>query len=222
MSDQPTSSLPVLIDIGNTAIKALIDNQVCYLDAEQLPNIGWAVVANVRTERLAELPENWQQVAVCKSFAGFEVAYQEPSQLGVDRWLSMLAVRERLCGDEVAIVVDVGTAIKIEVFSHGYQLGGYILPGFSHAHAALFGAADRLHGAEFDQSLEPAIATQTSIGRAMPAAVVALLEKLIGQYDARVVVISGGDAQAILPFIEQAEYQSNLVLEGLAYWWMKK
>ncbi|WP_114418062.1 type III pantothenate kinase [Marinospirillum perlucidum] len=60
-------------------------------------------------------------------FSGVRNAYQEPSKLGVDRWLGLLA------GFHVAggcCVVDCGSAITIDfVLPSGEHLGGFIAPG---------------------------------------------------------------------------------------------
>lgn len=40
-------------------------------------------------------------------------AYRDPTKLGIDRWLAVLAAK--YLGSEVAIVVDAGTAITIDV-----------------------------------------------------------------------------------------------------------
>jgi pantothenate kinase type III len=55
-------------------------------------------------------------------------SYEEPSRMGVDRWLAMLAGRERkksrLC------VIDSGSALTIDIVSaDGRHEGGYIIPG---------------------------------------------------------------------------------------------
>ncbi|MCZ7599940.1 MAG: type III pantothenate kinase [Gammaproteobacteria bacterium] len=59
---------------------------------------------------------------------GLENRYANPAQLGVDRWLALIAAR-RLGGGPV-VVVDCGTAITVDlVDGAGVFHGGMILPG---------------------------------------------------------------------------------------------
>ncbi len=54
-------------------------------------------------------------------------SYTDPSRMGVDRWLAMLAAREKFPGR--ICVVDVGSALTIDVVAaDGLHEGGYILP----------------------------------------------------------------------------------------------
>jgi type III pantothenate kinase len=60
-------------------------------------------------------------------FSGVRNAYSEPSTLGVDRWLGILAGFHATGG---CCVVDCGSAITIDfVLDSGQHLGGFIAPG---------------------------------------------------------------------------------------------
>lgn len=212
------NNMPILVDVGNTSIKARFATGDRWLDETELAQIPFALAANVRSQRII-LPPSWQQVVVSDHYQGFQLAYRDASKLGVDRWLAMLALRERLIGDGAAILIDAGTATKIEVFNRHSQMGGYILPGFDMALAALFLHADRLHEATVDDQLVPGTDTESTLGRAMPAAVVALIEKLVAQYRPQLVALSGGQKSYLLPHLPSAQCYDNLVLDGLALWW---
>lgn len=56
---------------------------------------------------------------------GVNNAYTEPGQLGVDRWLNVLAV----AGGEPSCVVSCGTALVIDAVAGVQHLGGFIVPG---------------------------------------------------------------------------------------------
>ncbi|WP_052692230.1 type III pantothenate kinase [Teredinibacter purpureus] len=59
---------------------------------------------------------------------GVRVGYSDPSLLGVDRWLAMLAAYRGSA--EGVVVIDAGTAITVDyVDSCGDHLGGLIVPG---------------------------------------------------------------------------------------------
>jgi type III pantothenate kinase len=54
--------------------------------------------------------------------------YRQPEQLGVDRWLGLLAARG--ISKQPLLVVDCGTATTLDAMDHeGRHLGGMILPG---------------------------------------------------------------------------------------------
>lgn len=60
---------------------------------------------------------------------GLKSAYANPAQMGVDRWLAMMAGWAR-CRQGFA-VVDAGSALTIDfVVDDGRHVGGYILPGW--------------------------------------------------------------------------------------------
>lgn len=62
-------------------------------------------------------------------WGGLESAYATPSQMGVDRWLAMVAGWERVHGGFA--VIDAGSALTIDfVAGQGRHMGGYILPGW--------------------------------------------------------------------------------------------
>ena len=64
-----------------------------------------------------------------KIFDGFETQYENPSKLGVDRWLGAYAAWSSL--KDSVVVVDIGTAITIDfVDEGGCHFGGFISPGF--------------------------------------------------------------------------------------------
>lgn len=57
-------------------------------------------------------------------------AYQDYTQLGVDRWLTLLAAYAQSQTD--VIIIDAGSAITIDLLSRKHShLGGAILPGFN-------------------------------------------------------------------------------------------
>jgi type III pantothenate kinase len=63
------------------------------------------------------------------SACGIQCAYQNPSKLGVDRWLAMLALSNKVSCDCCAII-DIGSAITLDIIGHnGKHLGGHIIPG---------------------------------------------------------------------------------------------
>lgn len=220
VSDLSKEQMP-LLDIGNTSIKLRDAEGDRVIDVAQLQALPFAVVSNVRSARI-QLPNHWCQAKVAQEFDGFKVAYAEPEKLGVDRWLTMLAVHDSVAPGEIGMVVDCGTAIKIELFTSQRQLGGFILPGLNAALNGLFGGADQLHRSLDDGLVDPGIQTELTIGRAMPAAVLALIEKMRSEYKVRSLFLTGGDSMRFADYLPSAQCSDNLVLDGLAHWWARQ
>ena len=77
-----------------------------------------------------------QVAATSHESAGVRCASPDPSRLGVDRWMAVLAA-SRLRPKPV-LVVDAGTALTIDaVDSDGHHAGGFIIPGIDMMQLAL-------------------------------------------------------------------------------------
>ena len=87
-----------------------------------------AVQALRRALRAAHLPAA-EIVVSRRAQSGVTSAYHWPEQLGVDRWLGLLAARA-LYPSEAVCVVSVGTALTVDLLdSQGQHRGGVIAPG---------------------------------------------------------------------------------------------
>ncbi len=74
---------------------------------------------------------------------GFEIDVEQPSSLGADRALNILAAHEKYGGD--LVVVDFGTATKFEAVDfNGTYKGGIIAPGINLSLDALVGKTAKL------------------------------------------------------------------------------
>lgn len=155
-------------------------------------------------------------------------AYRDHRALGVDRWLAILAVAARY--PAAACIVDAGTAVTIDlVAADGEHLGGYIVPGSGLMRRALTadtGNLGRLTAGEAgdrERSIAPGRGTSEAIGNGSLAAICALIERcadrLAEDNSDYIVVITGGDAERIIPHLTvDLEHRPRLVLEGLAVW----
>jgi type III pantothenate kinase len=148
--------------------------------------------------------------------AGVLNAYvHNPERLGVDRWLALIAVRER---QQNVCVVDCGTAVTIDVLQKdGQHLGGYILPGLTMMADVLLQQTKRVR---FDAaSVEAGVSLGTSTGEAVQhgalAAVIALIERLVAQYGVHL-VLTGGDAPQVAAGLSiPYGHEPELLLHGL-------
>jgi type III pantothenate kinase len=153
--------------------------------------------------------------------------YHDFRQLGVDRWLAIIAAVDQIAGS--VCIVDAGTAITIDaVAAGGAHLGGYIIPGLDLMRLSLdeeTGDLRRLAGEKFQELPAglPALghSTAEAIGGGTLAAVCGLIDRCVGallcERDAvPALVVTGGNAERLLRHLDMtAHHRPQLVLEGL-------
>ena len=244
----------LLIDIGNTRIKwaALVDGVLNATDEVlHRSDPGAAVVeflekitrkpdqvlaANVAGEVMGEsikaaVRARWElpvDFAVTQTAAGQVTnGYEDCRQMGVDRWLAILAAYDRF--HRAVCVVDAGTAVTIDqVDVDGTHLGGIIVPGLDLMWKALLretGDIERLAdigpGVASMERLIAGRSTAAGIHGGSLSAVCGLIEfcakHMSREYGDSVLVVTGGDAQRIIPHLRtNLDHRPSLVLEGLA------
>lgn len=143
--------------------------------------------------------------------------YQEPTSLGVDRWLAVVAAYHQ---DRCAtLVVDVGSALTIDLIGpDGQHQGGYILPGMRLMRQSLWRGTDQVKVDAMDVTsvLVPGMHTADAVNKGCLLAAVAAVEKLASEYPATLVV-TGGDALALIDALSlKAKHSPDLVFEGLS------
>jgi type III pantothenate kinase len=151
--------------------------------------------------------------------------YQVPSQLGADRWASLVAARRRaVAANEAAprpcIVVNTGTAVTIDALdSDGAFRGGLILPGVRLMLRALADntAALRTAPGEFrDFPTTTADAIYSGAVQAISGAIGQMRERLRGGGGEITCYLAGGALQDVAPRVAApVEVVDNLVLEGV-------
>lgn len=155
------------------------------------------------------------------------VALERPDMVGIDRLLDALAadrLRRRECA---AIVVDVGSAITVDLVSEeGVFLGGSILPGIGMSARALHAFTDLLPLVEMSELEDPPPALGTSTVAAMRSglfwgavgAIRQLIAELSGGRPERCdVFLTGGAGPAVAALLgPSARYVPHLTLAGIA------
>jgi type III pantothenate kinase len=157
------------------------------------------------------------------------IRLDEPTQVGVDRLLAAMAVNRLRAADRAAIVVDLGTAITVDlVAADGAFEGGAILPGVGMASRALADQTDALPHI----ALERAQNRPSSIGKSTKAAIeaglywgaVGAIKELVSRISAKLsadpdVFITGGAAPIVVDAISEQtciRFVPHLVLSGIA------
>lgn len=153
---------------------------------------------------------------------GMSVRTDNPREVGADRIADAIAARELYPGEAV-VVVDFGTAIKVEaVTSEGEFIGGAIAPGVDTSATALFSSTAQLRRVEL-------VAPPATIGKSTVAAlqsgiiygtaalVDGLVNRVIEELGGRArVVATGGLAPVVLEHCKTIDsFEPTLTLQGL-------
>jgi type III pantothenate kinase len=235
------NGIVLAIDAGNTRIKWGAHDGAHWLrqawvdtgHAEELkpalaglPPLKAIVVSNVAGGALREvilraLPPTpaprW--IRSERAQCGIRNSYDDPAQLGCDRWAALIGARQVYGGP--AVVVDAGTALTADALTgDGVFVGGIIVPGAELMRKAL---------AEHTAALKPqpgkfSFFPDTTGDAIMSGAINALagaieriarfLEEAGQPHPA--CVLSGGGAALIEPYLNlEVKVVDNLVLEGL-------
>lgn len=234
----------LLVDIGNTRLKwgmaaagrivpgaPLVNSEISLSRLAELwqdfPPPRRIALSCVSAEQTAELVcaaalNLWpgtKIVRVNSQSDGFGVdnAYLQPEKLGVDRWLSLIAVchHYRL----PACVVDCGTAITVDLIDDkGRHQGGMICPGLRLMKKAL---ADHTAALKLDDSrysLGPANYTEAAVYSGILTAAIGLIEHVFAaQSGNSLLILTGGDAELVAEhLVDQVVVDPDLILRGLA------
>lgn len=157
--------------------------------------------------------------------AGVRCAYRDPTRLGVDRWMAVLA-GSRL-PQLPALVVDAGTALTIDaVDAEGNHAGGYIIPGIGLMQSALTSrtanirvdapeAIEEVFGASTSEAVRNGALVAAS-GAVMRSA--AQLADMVGVDVGEIqFAFTGGDGELLAKAVNrECDFHANFVLEGLA------
>ncbi|MCC7547230.1 MAG: type III pantothenate kinase [Burkholderiales bacterium] len=163
------------------------------------------------------MPVEW--IASRAEQCGVRSRYEDPVQLGSDRWAALIGTHARRLGD--AVVVDCGTAVTVDALAgDGEFLGGLILPGIAlMQHALARGTAELpLGGGVFEPfPRNSANAIYSGAVQAICGAIERMRTLLLARgADHASVVLCGGDAQVVAPLLTPAPlFAPALVLEGL-------
>ena len=229
------------LDCGNTRLKWGLYARARWLghgalplaDIGQLPHTLAAlprplrvIACNVAGERAGRaiedvaaalaLPLVW--AASRAQQCGVKNSYENPGQLGADRWAALVGARAQRLG--ACLVVNAGTATTIDVLDGaGVFQGGLILPGIDLMRAALAGNTAQLPLATGEFKTVPRNTEDAIVSGCLQAtagAIERMFAQLADQPDA-VCLLSGGAAENLAPLLGIPFLGSdNLVLQGLA------
>ncbi|HSR63162.1 MAG TPA: type III pantothenate kinase [Gammaproteobacteria bacterium] len=216
---------------NEAALQVLLDKHWRHMTApEQI------LVSNVGGPGVADEFTGWTQArwnrtprfaAVRRSACGVSNAYRDHTQLGIDRWLAILAAWQKY--REPVCIIDCGTALTVDaVDKNGRHQGGLIIPGLALMQESLSVRAPGIRPEVGTAALSDlADNTADAVDSGCLTAVVAAIERIIGMLHEQsgpgfICLITGGDADYLLPHLTSAaceagfRHEPHIVLEGLA------
>ena len=229
-----------LFDLGNTRLKAArldaqggLQEQVAIAHGEgdawlqQLPHGEEACIASVASaairtalfDALASRFTRLHRVHTERRLGPLQIAYPQPANLGVDRFLTLLAI----AGQQPALVVGVGTAITVDLIdADGLHRGGRIAPSPALMRQSLHARAVQLPptGGEYAEFADD---TDHALVSGCEGAALALIERSLQQAQALLgrmpgLVLHGGGASSLRERLPAHAWQPDAVLRGLARW----
>lgn len=201
-----------LVDIGNSRTKYCINSHGRRSVIESFANellsnefldsnfslVDKLIIACVSHNGLTDKIKSWcnkhkkdyQQVVSEKSKNGVTSAYHSPMQLGVDRWLTLIAGNS-LYPRKNILVVDAGTATTIDILtSNGEHQGGWILAGIDTLFRCVLDNTSQVQANTGKQaSLTFGFNSSENVNNAIWAATVGAINLAVEQSDRQGVVI---------------------------------
>lgn len=196
------------------------------IDRVVATNVAGAAVAAALSSFAAGCSAELINVRPVKSAYGVHCAYAEPSRLGADRWVGVVAAHRLIEG--AAAVIDAGTTVTLDVVdAAGEHLGGLIMPGPGLTAATLGAEIDGIgptEPAEQHASGAGLLGTSTNdaVANGAMLSLAAGIDRAIAEVTRELqtsltVILTGGLARTLEPWLDSAvSYRPHFVLEGLA------
>lgn len=233
------TSRRLLIDAGNTSLKWAVVEAGLWRDQGRDRYVDWSglkaqmkagsecfvasVADPVRERQLAALLDQagmrstW--LTAEPGFGEITNTYQNPGQLGVDRWMGLIGARHRTRAP--VLVVSVGTAMTVDaLLADGTFPGGVIVPGPALMRRSLEQGTARVNGSGGTRRTFPQN-TADGVESGIIAALCGAIEHQYGRLAERArlapqCLLTGGDAELLLPHLPfRADVVPMLVLEGM-------
>ena len=232
------------LDIGNTRLKYWITEHdqiieqaaelhlqspadlllglIQHFKALGLHQVGLSSVQDkINNERILSILESLHIpvffAQVQAKYAGLICGYDEPSQLGIDRWLQVLAVATQ--AHENYCVISCGTALTIDLAQGQQHLGGFILPNLYLQRDALIQNTKgiKIPDAAFSE-LNPGRNTIDAVHHGILLGLLSTIEKVLRDFPAQL-VLTGGDAPLFAQHLGQYQprIEPDLLLKGLQH-----
>jgi type III pantothenate kinase len=217
----------LFVDIGHSAVKWRTFNSevskkcIENFSANNLPNSECIWLSAVAHPNMVDSIQtefaNVELVLPSKKYGNLTIAYETPSNLGVDRFLAMVGAIEHFPRTNL-LVVDLGSALTIDIINDdGIHQGGLIMPGLKALRTsfAKFSTDNMSRGLTGLQSN-----TKDAWLNGTEAMLISTIKEQIrnfqSQYPNGAALLTGGGISKLSNELPQSlNYFENLVLDGL-------
>ena len=213
----------LFIDVGNTTVKWLFDGDYQSVSASKfnltlLPESKQVFVSCVGDKSLLNGIKNVTFVESKDVFGTFKSSYENADELGIDRFLAMIATINQY-PDQTRLIIDAGSALTFDlVLADGTHQGGLIMPGLGKLRRSFdqfCTESQQLHNHKLANNTSDAWACGT--GQMFTSVINAQIVHYLDEFGDLVVVLCGGDSKLLALRLSHAvRLQPNLVLEGLS------
>jgi pantothenate kinase type III len=230
-----TLSLPILHKTGLFDLQTL----ATWCEKELSADTHWLIgsvhrgAAELLATTLAawakHLDIDWSVFQLTNKDVPIPIRVDEPDRVGIDRLLAAVAANRLRAPDRAAIVVDLGTAITVDlVEADGAFAGGAILPGIGMAGRALADQTDALPHVVLEHSATPPSplgkTTKGCIEAGLYWGAVGAVGELVAQLTKQLpaqpeIFITGGAGRTMADSMKgesRVHYVPHLVLSGIA------
>lgn len=232
------------IDRGNTALKwqlvenetlvekGVFNNAVALTDGLSIltnHDLSDIYVASVGSNEFCCRLIAWaeEQNQPCPTFiessseaCGVTNAYQEAEQLGVDRWLAMIAAHHKYNG--MLCVADSGTALTMDfLLGNGEHLGGVIVPGAELMKSSLLNNTQKIYVDNTFNSNQLGRNTSEAVTFGIEQMLQTFVREKVAEIETKhqqqmTVVLTGGHASSLVEGLSGVvRLEKDLVLQGL-------
>ena len=242
----------LLIDIGNSRTKFVELKEGQFSKTTQLSNQTFntdyfddnfscaskVVLANVAHANLTKQLKNWcdeNTIAFTQVHSELQKnaltsAYQEPTTLGIDRWLALLGAT-RLYPKQNVLIIDAGTATTVDFVDNlGQHQGGWILAGIQALFDSILANSTLVFAKEKAQaSVSFGKNTTDNVNNACWAATLGMVKQAISQAqqlgELEQIIFTGGNGSALADLLS-SEYNDlvtkNIVIDNLIFYGLQE
>lgn len=201
------------------------------VDQNEIDGVIISSVVPATNRALEELSQKYLKqtplwVGDLKTKLGIDVLVHNPSEVGADRLVNVVAAYEKY--KKAAIILDFGTATTLDVMSNeGAYLGGIICPGINLSLKALYDASAKLPMISIEEPKHKTIIGKSTV-EAMSSGIywgyIAMIEGLVQRLKAEhgdmPVIATGGLSAVIAKKADIIDYvEPELTVMGLKVIW---
>jgi len=236
---EPTATFSLAIDheTGQFNVERFLD----WCDREASASATWLIASVHReaTERLSSAIGAWSTEnrtghpirKLTYRDVPLAIRVDQPERVGIDRLLAALAADHLRDRNRAAIVIDLGTAITVDLLQQdGAFAGGAILPGIATSAKALADHTDALSDIELEELQQPPPALGKSTAAAIEAGLywgaVGAVRELVARLSTNLdqppeLFLTGGASSYVAELLAQSgeskvNHVPHLVLSGIA------